>query len=107
MVGWREGKLYLHCCFIKTKDLLALTNCSILHCVKIVCIRSFSGLYFPEFGLNSEIHYVSARIRSKCWKIRTRKTPNTATCLFPRRGRSLLKYGHKQTTLNIPRQDDD
>ena len=24
------------------------------HCVKSVCIRSFSGPYFPAFGLNTE-----------------------------------------------------
>ena len=104
MVGWREGKLYLYCCFIKTKDLLTLTNCNILHCLKIVGIRSFSGLYFPEFGLNEEVYSVSFRIQSEFEKIRTRKTPNTE---YPRRSRSILKYWHKQTTLNIPRQDDD
>ena len=107
MVGWREGKLHLYWCFIKTKDLLTLSNCNILHCVKIVRIRSFSGQYFPEFGLNKEIYSVSLHIQSECGKIRTRKTPNTDTCLFPRRGPSLLKYWHKQTSLNIPRQDDD
>ena len=26
------------------------------HCVKYVRIRSFSGLYFPEFGLNTARH---------------------------------------------------
>ena len=26
------------------------------HCVKTVCIRSFSGVYFPAFGLNTERH---------------------------------------------------
>ena len=29
-----------------------------MHCVKIVQIRSFSGLYFPVFGLNTEVYSV-------------------------------------------------
>ena len=28
------------------------------HCVKSVRIRSFSGLYFPTFGLNTERYFV-------------------------------------------------
>ena len=44
----------------------------VLHCVKSVCIRSFSDPYFPAFGLNMERYSV-------CEKIRTRKTPNTDT----------------------------
>ena len=44
------------------------------HCVKSVQIRSFSGPYFPVFGLNAEIYSVNLRIPSKCGKIRTRKT---------------------------------
>ena len=42
-----------------------------------VCIRSFSGAYFPAFGLNTERYSVSLRIQSECWKVRTRKIPNT------------------------------
>ena len=39
--------------------------------------RSFSGLYFPAFGLNIEIYGVfSIHIQSECGKIQTRKTPN-------------------------------
>ena len=34
--------------------------------------RVFPGLYFPVFGLNTE-RYLSLRIQSECWKIRTRK----------------------------------
>ena len=45
--------------------------------VESVRIRSFSGPYFPVFGLNMEIYRVSFRIMSKCGKIRTRKTLNT------------------------------
>ena len=47
-----------------------------IHCMKKVLIRSFSGLYFPAFELNTER---SLHIQSECGKIRTRKTPNTHT----------------------------
>ena len=47
------------------------------HLVQSVRIRSFSGPYFPEFGLNMERYSVSLRIQSKCGKIRSRKAPNT------------------------------
>ena len=43
------------------------------HCVKTVRIWSFSGPYFPTFGLNT------GDTESECGKIRTRKTPNTDT----------------------------
>ena len=39
------------------------------HCLKIVRIRSFSGPYFPAFGLNTERHGVYLRIQSECGKI--------------------------------------
>ena len=58
------------------------------HCVKRICIRSYSGPYFPAFGLNTERNGVSLRIQSECEKIRTRITPNMDTfygvkmCLF-------------------------
>ena len=48
-------------------------------CVKTVCIRSFSGPYFPAFWLNTEWYGVSLRIQSKCGEIRARKIPNTDT----------------------------
>ena len=51
----------------------------VLHCVKSVRIRSYSGSYFPAFGLNTEKYGVSLRIQSECEKIRTRITPNTDT----------------------------
>ena len=38
-----------------------------------VQIRSFSGLYFPVFGLNTEIYSVNLCIQSEYEKIRTRK----------------------------------
>ena len=43
---------------------------SIIHSVKSVSIRSYSGLHFPAFALNTEI-------QSECGKIRTRLTLNT------------------------------
>ena len=39
------------------------------HCVKTVRIRSYSGLHFPAFGLNTERYGVSHRIQSEwIWK---------------------------------------
>ena len=42
-------------------------------------IRSYSGPYFPTFGLNTKRYEVSFRVQSECEKIRTRITPNTET----------------------------
>ena len=52
---------------------------SLHECVKSVRIRSFSGPYFPPFGLNTERYSVSFCIQSECGKIQIRKTPNTDT----------------------------
>ena len=42
-------------------------NCSSeRHHVKSVRIRSYSGPYFPVFGLNTERYSVSLRIQSEC-----------------------------------------
>ena len=55
------------------------------HCVKSVRIQSFSGPYYPAFGLNEKTERerksdtVSFRIQSKFGKIRTRKTSNADT----------------------------
>ena len=40
----------------------------IMHCMKSVRIRSFSGPYFPAFGLNTDRYSVSLRIQNvgKC-----------------------------------------
>ena len=54
-------------------------NVSNVHCAKSVRIWSYSGPYFPAFGLNKERYSVSNRIQSKCGKVRTRITPNTDT----------------------------
>ena len=48
-------------------------------CVKCVRIRSVSGPDIPALELNTEKYFISLRIRSKCRKIRIRKTPNTDT----------------------------
>ena len=48
-----------------------------LHCAKSVLIRSFSGLHFPVFGLNTERYEVFLLIQPECRKILTRKTLNT------------------------------
>ena len=50
-----------------------------IHSVKSVGIWSYSGPYFPAFGLNTERYGVSHRIQSECGKMRTRITPNTDT----------------------------
>ena len=46
---------------------------------KKVRIRSYSGLHFPAFRLNTEIYSVPLRIQSEFGKTRTRITPNTDT----------------------------
>ena len=47
------------------------------NCLKIVRIRSFSGLYFLAFGLNTGIYSVYLHIQYNCRKMRKRKNPNT------------------------------
>ena len=49
------------------------------HCVKSVRFSSFSGPYFPAFGLNTEGYGVSLCIQCGCGKIQTCKTRNTDT----------------------------
>ena len=51
----------------------------ILHCVKKVRIRRYSGPHFPSFWLNTERYGISLRIQSECGKMRTRITLNTDT----------------------------
>ena len=64
--------------YIRDSIINILKSCRV-HYVKSVRIRSFFGLYFPAFGLNTDRYGVSLRIHSECGKIRTRKTPNTDT----------------------------
>ena len=52
--------------------------------MKSVCIRSFSGPFFPAFRLNTWRYSVSLCIQSECRKMRTRKIPNTETFLAVR-----------------------
>ena len=47
--------------------------------MKSARIKSFSGPYFPAFGLNTETYYVNIRIQSEWRYMQTRKTPNTDT----------------------------
>ena len=49
------------------------------HWVKSVRTRSFSGPYFPAFGMNTERYSVYVRIESESGKIWTRKSPDTVT----------------------------
>ena len=50
-----------------------------IHCVKCVRIPSYSGPYFPAFGLNTERYGLPLRIQCECGKIWTRITPNMDT----------------------------
>ena len=67
--------------------LIGLKQFDKVHWAKSGRIRSFSCLYFPPFGLNTERYGVSLCIQSECGKIRTRNTPNTdtfhAVVIFP------------------------
>ena len=44
-----------------------------------VRIQSFSGPYFPAFGLSMEIYRVNVRIQSELRENTDQKIPNTAT----------------------------
>ena len=55
------------------------TNSYLSHCVKSVRTRSFSGPYFPAFGLNTKKTPYSLCFQSKCRKMQTRKIPNMGT----------------------------
>ena len=54
-----------------------IKNMLATHCARSVCIRNFSGSYFPTFGLNTEIYTVNLHNQSGFGKIQTTKTPNT------------------------------
>ena len=51
---------------------------------KNVLIRSYSGPYFPVFGLNTERYRLSLRIQSECRKLRTRQQTNSEYRHFSR-----------------------
>ena len=61
--------------FIKwyIKRLLLRITWRIINCMKSVRVWSFSGPYFPTFGMNRKKYGVSLSIQSKCGKIRIRK----------------------------------
>ena len=69
---------------------------AVYHCIKSVRIRSFSGLHFPTFGLNTGRYSISLRIQSKCGKMRTRKTPNMDSFHEPH---CILRYDYWFKTL--------
>ena len=73
--------------------------------MKSVGIRSYSGPYFPAFGLNMERYSVSLRIQSACGKIRTRITPNTdpfyPVCICGNNQKT-WKRNNVKFTQNIP-----
>ena len=52
------------------------------YCMKGFRIRSFSGPYFPAFGLNTDIYSVSLHIQSECAKIRAKPLPPQKKTLF-------------------------
>ena len=62
---------YLNVVFQETLTKVFLKTIGLIHCVKNVHIRSYSGLYFLAFGLNTEKYEVSLRTEYKCRKIRT------------------------------------
>ena len=53
-----------------------VNNSRLRHCLKSVRIWSYSGPYFPAFGLYTKRYFVSLRIQSEGGKILTRITPN-------------------------------
>ena len=60
--------------FFISSPTIARSAVDTLHCVKRVRIRSYSGLHFSTFVLNTAL-----RIESECVKLWTRITPNTDT----------------------------
>ena len=71
-----SGTLQLCIEFLTRKLIFSFLSFALI-CVKSICIWSFSGPYFPLFGLNTERYSVSLCIQSEWGKIRARKTPNT------------------------------
>ena len=49
------------------------------HCLKSFRIRSYSGPYFPAFGLSMERYGVSLHTHSECGKMQSKITSNTDT----------------------------
>ena len=75
------------------------------HCLKSVRIRSYSGQYFPAFGLNTDRYGVSIGIQSECRKIRTRIFPNIDTFYAVDASQSAYRKQHsKCVNLNLLRK---
>ena len=76
-------------------------NGSYIHCVKSVCIRSYSGPHFPAFGLNTKRYSVPLRIQSECGEMRTRTTPNTDTfyAVIRRDSKKIVPHAKKISLL--------
>ena len=77
----RSFKLITRLMLLWKSFVLTLTVKLIFGCygLNIVHIRSYAGLYFPAFGLNTERYTVSLlRIQSEYGKMRTKITPNTS-----------------------------
>ena len=74
---YRQRKYFLY--FEKVNERFLSRTIDTRGCVKSVRIRSYSGLHFPAFGLNTERYGISLRIQSECGKMRTRITPNMDT----------------------------
>ena len=77
-------KVAIELCLFEISDMADMpysfdSNLTVSHCVKSVRVRSYSGPYFPAFGMNTDRHSVSLRIQSKCGNIWTIITPNTDT----------------------------
>ena len=73
--NWRPTKTKPSHCWRQTNFRNDLSE----NCRKSVRIMSYSGPYFPAFGLNTERYSVSLPIQSECGKIRTRITFNMDT----------------------------
>ena len=64
------------------------------HCVKSVLILSFSGLYFPAFGLNMERHGIAGKYGPE-------KTPNTDTSHAVHNSEFLILWRHVHSNTNV------
>ena len=58
---------------VNIRHLINVKLVKVLHCVKSVHIRTFSGPNFPAFGLKTEIYSLNLRIQPECGKIRSEK----------------------------------
>ena len=64
------GRFFTQCQFSKLRNIVELfpiiekctRKCKTIHCLKSVRIRSFSGLYFHAFRLNTERYSYSVRM---------------------------------------------